>query len=591
MLSSIWGSLSESEIVMMSLVSRFETGFYYFDYDTLGINPSNPAGLSVGWGQIPRISEERWLEQVCDLYCEQSDSQFKDELEPWMDEIQDQSSREAENSRELHNLLKEMASDPLWCRAQDSVMLKRLENVRQIASGSTFLPSRHSSESPAWLRKLGLHHRQQPWTTGLMKMNVFDSVLRNHFSEVMEALLDAMRPEAERQHQQYFQALFQHFQRHHNRSILRFPLNLQDEKTCCEAYSIVRKEYLENQRGFEHATLYRAETMLWLVEREQFDFSYGMNVRMAGSTLAVPRFGESSPLAFPPGRSFEDIAVAPFTVGQIVTIQAVETIIETGKYTLDSYWQLTVLGDRAGITFGKNQTTENGGGLRQMLNIYLGLPEARYAGDFLPYMSKLYDGKSSRKKFALTKNQRFKDLLVEAATEDPVFRLAERIHFARNYFEPMLPIAEQYHATLPLFLLVMYDMSIHSGHKRAIRQIHKFRKEWKVPEEFEPDADGNVDYDSFSSEERLAFEKALGREVIERRHHWLLNVNIRDPKHREVVRKSSYRTYSMLHQADLDNWELSLPLDFPLIFKYGRKRKRVAPHTLEKDLIRSIELG
>lgn len=591
MLSSIWSVLKESEIVMMSLVSRMETGFYYFDYDTLGINPSNPAGLSVGWGQIPRISSERWLEQTCKLYMEQPGASFKDELEPWMDEIQDQISREAENSRALHNLFKEMASDPLWSRAQDTIMLRRFAIAKQIAEGPTFLPPDSSLAQPPWLQALGLHRKMEPWSTSLMRMNVFDSILRNHYTEVMEALLDAMRPEEERQHQDYFQALFQHFQTHHDRNILRLPLNLQDEKTCCEAFAVVRRKYLENQRGFEQATIYRAETMLWLVEREQWDFNYGMKIRMGGSTLPVPHFGESSPLAFPPDTPFDDIAFAPFTVEQIATIQAIETIIETGKYTMDSYWQLTVLNDKAGITFGKNQTTENGGGLRQMLSIYLGLPEAQYAGDFLPYMSKLYDGKSLRKKFALTENKRFKELLVEAATKDPIFRLAERIHFARNYFEPILPVAAQYRVTLPLLLLMMYDMSIHSGHKRAIQQIHKFRREWTVPEAFHPDADGNVDEDSFSDEERLAFEKAWGREVIERRHHWLLNVAIADPKHREVVRKSSYRTYSILHQVEKDNWELTLPLEFPLIFVYGRQRRRTNKHTLDQAEIRSIELG
>lgn len=283
-----------------------------------------------------------------------------------------------------------------------------------------------------------------------------------------------------------------------------------------------------------------------------------------------------------------------FTIGNVLTIKAIETIIETGKYEKGSYDTLVVLSDGAGITWGKNQTTENSGGIYKVLKYYLEDPKLldnMYGEQLKPYMDKLYDGKDRSKKFALSKDSKFQELLVEATQRDRKMREAQRKHFHNNYFRPMYELALDYDITLPLGLMVFYDMGIHSGPRFATQLIDKFDKEWTSPAKFDIDKDGEIDDKEFTDEEWLELERAWINGLIEFRLNWLLNFkSSRRPKHTKVVRLSSYRMYAMQHYAEQGDWDLELPLTHKNIHKYNRSRPYVSSTKLTEELIREVEL-
>lgn len=292
--------------------------------------------------------------------------------------------------------------------------------------------------------------------------------------------------------------------------------------------------------------------------------------------------------------SFDKAFDENFTIGNILTIKAIETIIETGKYEKGSYDTLVRLPDGAGITWGKNQTTENSGGIYKVLEYYLNDPKLKdnmFGEQLRPYMDKLYDGKDRRKKGALTNDEAFGNLLIEASKRDRKMREAQRRHFHNNYFRPMYELALDYDITLPLGLMVFYDMGIHSGPRFATQLIDKFDKEWTPPAKFDVDQDGEIDDKEFTDEEWLELEKAWIKGLIEFRLNWLLTFkSSRRPKHTRVVRRSSYRMYAMEYYAEQEEWDLELPLTHKNIHKYGRKKPYVSSTELTEDQIRNVEL-
>jgi len=127
--------------------------------------------------------------------------------------------------------------------------------------------------------------------------------------------------------------------------------------------------------------------------------------------------------------------MATLTALQHKAIKAVLNMIETGE-PVGKYDLLVILDDGAGITFGKTQTTENGGGLYILLNKYIEL-KGKYAnnfGQFIPHL--YYRGGPSSRKFQLTNNQTFKNTLVMAARNDIIMRRAQDVFFDENYYNP-----------------------------------------------------------------------------------------------------------------------------------------------------------
>lgn len=283
-----------------------------------------------------------------------------------------------------------------------------------------------------------------------------------------------------------------------------------------------------------------------------------------------------------------------FTIGNILTIRAMETIIETGKYNRSSYSLLDILSDDAGITFGKNQTTENGGGLYKMIKMYTEDPKfasGSFVDSFDEFLPLLY-GSENGKINALKHDDEFKKLLVNAAENDSMFIEAQRKFFHVEYFKPMYELSKEWDITIPIILMMFYDLGIHSGPKYATKLIDNFDKVWKPPSKFDIDSDGYVDNREYTEDEDIELERRWGKGLIENRMRWLLNfTSSRNPRKTALVRSTSYRARSILSQVKNKNWELELPFKFDLIFEREGRKPRVQTFNLTEELVREVELS
>lgn len=269
----------------------------------------------------------------------------------------------------------------------------------------------------------------------------------------------------------------------------------------------------------------------------------------------------------------EDMYDSVFSMIEVQTIKALETIQETGRLELRSYWLLCVLGDGAGVTFGKNQMTENGGSLYKLLFIEYSRMNGIFSADFEKYREILYRKSGSRsKKYALTENDKFKALLIRAAQEDPIFRKAQDITFHRNYFRPAVEIAHEYDVTEALGLFVLYDMCIQSGPELAASLVKGFNDNWRAPSKFDIDGDGYVDDREFTDDEEVELEREWVSGLVRSRHHWLATfTNPRKPKHTAKVRESRYRMEWILnHLVKKDKYDLVLPFTYASPYRSGK---------------------
>ena len=110
---------------------------------------------------------------------------------------------------------------------------------------------------------------------------------------------------------------------------------------------------------------------------------------------------------------------------------------------------------------------------------------------------------------------------------------AQRTVFQRLYWTPVLAQAEAVGVSLPLSLLALYDLAIHSGPGRLAKLRPRF-PEWPP---------------SLGGEERL-----WTRALLQARHDWLT-------LHRSaVIRRTTYRTAALLELVEQGRWQLSTPL-------------------------------
>lgn len=249
--------------------------------------------------------------------------------------------------------------------------------------------------------------------------------------------------------------------------------------------------------------------------------------------------------------------MSTFSELQVKAAKALVNLYETGDL-IGHYDALAILGDSAGISFGKTQTTENSGGLWKLIfEEYFSLsdPKPLYKADFEQYRLVLYNKeKDTGKKFALTHNDAFKDLLRESAQEDPQMRKAQDLYFHRNYFRPALQLASDYSITLPLILAMFYDFCIHSGPQGARKFVDRFDEGWSDPPHLV-----SVPEDQWTEKHDLEMEQAWGRGLIQSRHKWLTEFTSSDKDHQKVVRDSAYRTESMIDLLNRGLWNLQIP--------------------------------
>jgi chitosanase len=238
------------------------------------------------------------------------------------------------------------------------------------------------------------------------------------------------------------------------------------------------------------------------------------------------------------------------TALQEKSIKAILNIFETGSI-VGQYDSLVTLPDGAGITFGKTQTTENGGGLYDLLKQYFNISDSKYAKMLQErFLSRLYDGKDKSKKGTLTNDVDFKQLLCLAARNDRKMRVAQDQFFHNAYFLPAIRLCDEYDLNLPLSIAIIYDSCVHSGLSGASKHVDKY------------DDVVDLDYMEDGTEEEMEAEWSNG--YIEYRHAWLSNFRSGSSKKQKIVRKTVYRTIALKALADTSNWMLDLPFDVKL---------------------------
>jgi hypothetical protein len=260
-----------------------------------------------------------------------------------------------------------------------------------------------------------------------------------------------------------------------------------------------------------------------------------------------------------------------FSLDQMKSAKAIVNYYETGSFK-SKYDTLTVLGDGAGITYGRTQTTENSGGLWDLIFFTYKNLKGVFISEFEQYRDKLYKiGGDSSLKSNMENNEDFKSLLIKAAQEDPLMGRAQDQYFHIKYFRPALELAEIYDINTPLILAVFYDISIQSGPSGMDKFVEDFDESFEYDESQIIDDDGNYDPD--------LDERHWGENLVKCRQKWLSEFKGRTSSHTKSVRKSVYRMNSFLDLIDRDEWELSLPLKVKLVTGYK---------TLTEDIIKEV---
>ena len=251
-----------------------------------------------------------------------------------------------------------------------------------------------------------------------------------------------------------------------------------------------------------------------------------------------------------------------FTASEKKAAKALTCLWETGSFVGKAHLLVT-LKDSAGITFGKSQTTENSGGLSELVfGFYVPMGGA-LAEAFGPYKEQLYSrgGDKSKKSVmtstgesrddfyyegGLTNNQEFKDLLVKAAREDPIMSKAQDLYFEKFYFKPALWICAEFGLTEALSLAFVYDFCIHSGPGSRFNDGAAFDRlsNW------------NDDYESPDVDDEKLVERAWTTHMCKKRDAFLRSLR---------NGYTAYRTTSMLKimsSVGDREWGLQTPLSF-----------------------------
>lgn len=239
----------------------------------------------------------------------------------------------------------------------------------------------------------------------------------------------------------------------------------------------------------------------------------------------------------------------------IQTVKAILRLFESdsvqGNYDYVFVWgENGTKDDGAGITYGAEQTTENGttsfdvegkknGNLKALLELYASLGGS-YTPQFEPYIEKLWDGVDKSKKYALTKNVAFRELLRTVGREDPVMREAQDAFFEKYYLLPALRLCYDYSFEMPLSLAVVYDSCIHSGPGDFLAEgePRQGAADWLWH------ADGKMEDEEYS-------EIAFIEYYLNYRLEWLSRKRPR----------TQYRMLAFQKIIQKGNWGLTLPLE------------------------------
>jgi chitosanase len=143
---------------------------------------------------------------------------------------------------------------------------------------------------------------------------------------------------------------------------------------------------------------------------------------------------------------------------QQTTARAIVNVFETGR-VLGKYAAIGVLkGDSGHLSYGRSQAALGSGVLFDLLDAYCQKPAATCADALRVFLPRV-----KNRDVTLDRNQDFRNLLVRAATEDPVMRLTQDQFFDSRYLAPACRAADALGIGEPLGITVIYDSLIQGG--------------------------------------------------------------------------------------------------------------------------------
>jgi chitosanase len=153
-------------------------------------------------------------------------------------------------------------------------------------------------------------------------------------------------------------------------------------------------------------------------------------------------------------------------------IDIILCLLETGKFPGDeAYGMVTVLHDKAGITYGKHQSTDRADSLDKIVLRYLDR-HGQYAIALQPYLDQLYRDETvpldpkNLPPWAI----QLKQLLHEAGS-DPIMQQVQDEIFDEEYWEPSYRAGIAMGMKLPLTFAVIYDSWVQGAFSTVRRRF------------------------------------------------------------------------------------------------------------------------
>jgi chitosanase len=222
------------------------------------------------------------------------------------------------------------------------------------------------------------------------------------------------------------------------------------------------------------------------------------------------------------------------TPDQKRVIDCVLSIFETGRIpTPAAYSTCSILADGAGISYGKHQSTDRGGALDKIVDLYI-TKNGKHAEELKQFVPKLAVNESAK---VDPKNvpswAKYLIGVLKTAGADPIMQACQDEVFDSNYWTPAMGHVQKIGLQTGLGALVVYDTCIHSGPGGVAIIRARFP---------EPAPCNGGD------------EKTWVTAYVKARREWLAaNKN-------SLVQKTVYRMDSFSEIIRSGNWELTTPL-------------------------------
>lgn len=222
------------------------------------------------------------------------------------------------------------------------------------------------------------------------------------------------------------------------------------------------------------------------------------------------------------------------TENQRRVIDCVLSIFETGRIpTPAAYSTCAILPDGAGISYGKHQSTDRGGTLDKIVDLYI-QKGGKHAAELKQFVPKLALNESAK---VDPKNipswAKYLMGVLKTAGADPVMQECQDVIFDSDYWVPAVGHANTLGIKSALGHLVVYDTCIHSGPGGVAIIRSRFP-------ELPPSKGGD--------------EKAWVQAYVNARRGWL--AGNKNP----IVQRTVYRMDAFNDLIKSGNWDLNTPL-------------------------------